>query len=160
MKHFTTPTDRRRVADLRRAWRSIYFVFMMGGALGYRRAAVRLAARGLDAAGGRQRTRMITHAMSTCKVGHKTPQFWLVWMVLCMNVSAGIGVIGMAQPMLQEIFGGKLIGMPELGFAELDKTQQTADRRRRRRLRGAVQPVQHRGPLLLGLPVRQARPQG
>jgi hypothetical protein len=29
------------------------------------------------------------------------PQFWLLWMVLCMNVSAGIGVIGMASPMLQ-----------------------------------------------------------
>ena len=25
----------------------------------------------------------------------RTPQFWLLWMVLCLNVSAGIGVIGM-----------------------------------------------------------------
>ncbi len=39
------------------------------------------------------------------------PQFWLVWLVLCMNVSAGIGVIGLASPMLQEIFGGHLIGL-------------------------------------------------
>jgi MFS family permease len=38
-----------------------------------------------------------------------TPQFWLLWMVLCMNVSAGIGVIGIASPMIQEIFGGRLI---------------------------------------------------
>ena len=38
---------------------------------------------------------------------HKTPQFWLIWAVLCLNVSAGIGVIGMASPMLQEIFGGR-----------------------------------------------------
>src|SRR6185437_1011895 len=37
-------------------------------------------------------------------------QFWLLFVVLCMNVSAGIGVIGMASPMLQEVFGGKLIG--------------------------------------------------
>ena len=36
---------------------------------------------------------------------HKTKQFWLIWAVLCLNVSAGIGVIGMASPMLQEIFG-------------------------------------------------------
>ena len=36
---------------------------------------------------------------------HKTRQFWLIWAVLCLNVSAGIGVIGMASPMLQEIFG-------------------------------------------------------
>ena len=36
-----------------------------------------------------------------------------------LNVSAGIGVIGMASPMLQEIFGGALIGRPELGFTDL-----------------------------------------
>ncbi|HYS24896.1 MAG TPA: MFS transporter, partial [Vicinamibacterales bacterium] len=35
----------------------------------------------------------------------KSRQFWLIWAVLCLNVSAGIGVIGMASPMLQEIFG-------------------------------------------------------
>ena len=28
----------------------------------------------------------------------KTPQFWLLWGVLCMNVSAGIGVLGQASP--------------------------------------------------------------
>jgi MFS family permease len=53
------------------------------------------------------------------------PQFWLIWMVLCMNVSAGIGVIGMASPMLQEVFGGSLIGVTKK-FVELDKTQLTA----------------------------------
>jgi MFS family permease len=41
----------------------------------------------------------------------RTPQFWFIWGVLCLNVSAGIGVIGMASPMLQEVFAGKLIGM-------------------------------------------------
>jgi MFS family permease len=50
------------------------------------------------------------------------PQFWLVWMVLCMNVSAGIGIIGMASPMLQEVFGGSLIGVARR-FGELDKAQ-------------------------------------
>jgi MFS family permease len=53
------------------------------------------------------------------------PQFWLIWMVLCMNVSAGIGVIGMASPMLQEVFGGDLIGVAKK-FGELDKAQLTA----------------------------------
>lgn len=43
--------------------------------------------------------------------------------MLCLNVSAGIGVIGMASPMLQEIFGGKLIGHPELGFNALSADQ-------------------------------------
>jgi MFS family permease len=55
----------------------------------------------------------------------RIPQFWLVWLVLCMNVSAGIGVLGMASPMLQEVFGGQLVGLP-LGFAELDATQLAA----------------------------------
>jgi MFS family permease len=42
-----------------------------------------------------------------------------------MNVSAGIGVIGMASPMLQEVFGGSLIGVARK-FGELDKAQLTA----------------------------------
>jgi MFS family permease len=52
------------------------------------------------------------------------PQFWMVWVVLCMNVSAGIGVIGMASPMLQEVFGGSLIGV-DAKFGDLDKAQLT-----------------------------------
>src|SRR6202008_2815473 len=51
-----------------------------------------------------------------------TPQFWLIWWVLCLNVTAGIGVIGMASPMLQEVFGGKLIGL-DLKFNELSMAQ-------------------------------------
>ena len=43
--------------------------------------------------------------------------------MLCLNVSAGIGVIGMASPMLQEIFAGKLIGLPDVGFNALDAEQ-------------------------------------
>lgn len=40
----------------------------------------------------------------------KTPQFWLVWAVLCLNVTAGIAVISMASPMFQDVFGAKLLG--------------------------------------------------
>jgi MFS family permease len=50
------------------------------------------------------------------------PQFWLVWLVLCMNVSAGIGVIGLASPMLQEIFGGHLIGL-DTKYGDLGKPE-------------------------------------
>ncbi|MGD1886733.1 MAG: OFA family MFS transporter [Cohaesibacteraceae bacterium] len=39
----------------------------------------------------------------------KTPQFWLLWVVLCFNVSAGIGVIGGAKTMINEIFGDLVI---------------------------------------------------
>ena len=69
---------------------------------------------------------MITQHQVHLRDAHKTPQFWLIWWVLCLNVSAGIGVIGMASPMLQEIFGGKLIGHPELGFAALSADQKVA----------------------------------
>jgi MFS family permease len=53
---------------------------------------------------------------------HKTPQFWLIWWVLCLNVTAGIGIIGMASPMLQEVFAGKLIGITAT-FNELTAAQ-------------------------------------
>jgi MFS family permease len=66
---------------------------------------------------------MITTRHVHLNDAHKTPQFWLIWWVLCLNVSAGIGVIGMASPMLQEIFGGKLIGAAGVGFTQLDDAQ-------------------------------------
>jgi MFS family permease len=50
------------------------------------------------------------------------PQFWLIWAVLCLNVTAGIGILGMASPLLQEVFGGKLIGLAA-GFNELSAAQ-------------------------------------
>src|SRR4029078_2787956 len=66
---------------------------------------------------------MITQHHVHLKDAHKTAQFWLIWWVLCLNVSAGIGVIGMASPMLQEIFAGNLIGLPGVKFAELTPDQ-------------------------------------
>jgi MFS family permease len=55
-------------------------------------------------------------------IAWRTRQFWLVWAVLCLNVTAGIGIIGMASPMLQEVFGGKLIGI-DVAFNELTLAQ-------------------------------------
>ena len=43
-----------------------------------------------------------------------------------MNVSAGIGVLSMASPMLQEIFGGRLLNAPAIGFTALSDTQRLA----------------------------------
>lgn len=34
----------------------------------------------------------------------RTPQFWLLWLVLCLNVTAGIGILGQASPMIQDMF--------------------------------------------------------
>src|SRR6202051_3920729 len=102
---------------------AIYFVFMMIGAFRYR----------LPPAGWRpdgwtppsEAKTMITQRNVHLRDAHKTPQFWLIWWVLCLNVSAGIGVIGMASPMLQEIFAGKLIGLPDLSFSQLSAEQKT-----------------------------------
>jgi MFS family permease len=113
-----------RTADSVGVWQTflvmaaIYFVFMMGGAFGYRIPPAGWRPEGWTppAAGGNA---MITNKHVHLNKAHKTPQFWLIWAVLCLNVSAGIGVIGMASPMLQEIFGGSLIGKPDVGFTAL-----------------------------------------
>jgi MFS family permease len=99
----------------------IYFVFMMIGAFAYRVSPVGWQPDGWTPPA--KANAMISSNNVHLKDAHKTPQFWLIWWVLCLNVSAGIGVIGMASPMLQEIFAGKLIGLPNLGFNQLDAAQ-------------------------------------
>ena len=104
---------------------AIYFVFMVGGALGYRvpPGGWRPAGWTPPAAGLKA---MITHGQVHLRNAHKTPQFWCIWIVLCMNVSAGIGVLSMASPMLQEIFGGRLLHLPDIGFTALSDSQRLA----------------------------------
>ncbi len=102
----------------------VYFIFMMAGALGYR-----VPATGWKPAGWTPPPQQSSNTMITQNHVHVSkvwgiPQFWMVWVVLCMNVSAGIGVIGMASPMLQEVFGGSLIGV-DAKFGDLDKVQLT-----------------------------------
>ena len=123
MNYFKTPTDV-GVWQTFLAMGAIYFFFMMVGAFRYR----------LPPAGWRpdgwtppsETKSMITQHHVHLKDAHKTPQFWLIWWVLCLNVSAGIGVIGMASPMLQEIFAGSLIGLPDVKFNALSADQRVA----------------------------------
>ena len=49
----------------------------------------------------------------------KTPQFWLIWWVLCLNVTAGIGVLGQASAMSQEMFPGRVTAAAAGGFVGL-----------------------------------------
>jgi len=109
MNHFKTQTSV-GVQETFVTMGLIYFVAMLAGAFGYR-----LPAPGWQPAGWTapqsQHTAMITTHQVHVNQAIRTPQFWLLWVVLWMNVSAGIGVIGMASPMLQEVFGGKLIGV-------------------------------------------------
>ena len=124
MKSFATPTDVGVVATFI-VMAAGYFVFMMGGALGYRVPPTGWKPAGWTPPAAQGKNLMITQRHVNVKKVWGIPQFWLVWMVLCMNVSAGIGVIGMASPMLQEVFGGKLIGVAQK-FGELDKPQLAA----------------------------------
>jgi MFS family permease len=45
-----------------------------------------------------------------------TPQFWLLWLVLALNVTAGIGILESAAPMLQNLFTGKVTALAAGGF--------------------------------------------
>jgi MFS family permease len=121
MGHFASPTS---VG----VWQSflvmaaIYFVFMIGGALSYRVPPTGWKPEGWTAPAKKVSNAMITHRHVHVNVAWKTPQFRLVWLVLCLNVSAGIGILGMASPLLQEVFAGKLLGN-DLTFGQLDASQ-------------------------------------
>ena len=99
----------------------IYAVFMLAGAFGYRVPPANWAPEGFVAPPSRGG--MITTRSVHLKDAHKTPQFWLIWVVLCMNVSAGIGVIAIASPLLQLLFGGALAGAPGVKYAALSADQ-------------------------------------
>ncbi len=100
-----------------------YFVYMTAGAFGYRLPPDGWSPEGWTPP-ATQRA-MITANHVALKHAHRTPQFWLIWAVLCLNVSAGIGIIGAASPMLQETFGGALIHDPATGFTQFSDAQKT-----------------------------------
>ena len=118
MNHFRTPTD---VG----VWQTfvilgaIYFVFMLGGAFGYRVPPAGWRPNGWEPPAPNVKA-MITHGQVRLRDAHQDAAVLVrSGSVLCMNVSAGIGVLSMASPMLQEIFGGALIGQPDVSFTAL-----------------------------------------
>jgi MFS family permease len=118
MDKFKTATDP-GVWQTFLALAAIYAVFMLIGAFAYRVPPSGWKPEGWSAPTS-------TNAMISSKHvhlddAHKTPQFWLLWLVLCMNVSAAIGIIGAASPMLQETFGGALVGADGIGYLDLKK---------------------------------------
>ena len=124
MKYFATPTSV-GVYETFLSMAAIYFVFMMAGAMGYR-----VVPTGWKPAGWNPPTAAGSNAMITNKHVHVNrvwgiPQFWLIWGVLMLNVSAGIGILGMASPLLQEVFGGRLIGV-DAGFNDLSTAQKAS----------------------------------
>ncbi len=111
------------VAHTMMAMGAIYFVWMAAGALGFRVAPTGWKPAGYtgDAVSAKS---LITAGNVHLDRAWKTPQFWLIWLVLCLNVTAGIAVISMASPMFQEIFGAKLVGASS--SAALTVAQKTA----------------------------------
>jgi MFS family permease len=124
MKYFATPTSV-GVYETFLAMAAIYFVFMVAGAMGYR-----VPETGWKPAGWTPPANTGSNAMITNKHVHVNrvwgiPQFWLIWAVLTLNVSAGIGILGMASPLLQEVFGGKLLGV-DVAFNDLTSVQKAS----------------------------------
>lgn len=123
MKYFATPTEV-GVWQTFLVLGAIYFLFMIGGAFAYRVPPLGWAPAGWTPPADDGKNKMITHRSVHVNQVLKIPQFWLVWAVLCLNVTAGIGLIGMASPLLQEVFGGQLLGIANT-FSELDGAQLT-----------------------------------
>jgi MFS family permease len=87
----------------------IYFVAMSLGALGFRVAPAGWKPAGWTPPAAAKA--LVTDHHVHLETAWKTPQFWLIWGVLCTNVTAGIAVLSMASPMFQEVFGGRLLGL-------------------------------------------------
>jgi MFS family permease len=95
-----------------------YLVFMIGGALGYRVPAPGWKPAGWVEPPHREGS-LVTRNHVSPSSAVKTPQFWLMWVVLCFNVTAGIGVLGQASAMIQEVFKGTIKPSAAAGFVGL-----------------------------------------
>jgi len=63
--------------------------------------------------------KLITKNSVDVNMAFLTPQFWLLWIVLCTNVTAGIGILEQASPMIQEFFKGSIGPVAASGFVGL-----------------------------------------
>ena len=94
---------------------AIYFLFMMFGVF-----TIRIPAPGWQPTGYKalnKGKKMITDADVDADTAVKTLQFWLLFMVLMLNVSAGIGVLGQASVMIREMFSQEEVGTAAIGAA-------------------------------------------
>ncbi len=96
----------------------VYFLVMLVAAFSYR-----VPAQGWKPAGwtppdeAHRAKRMISTHNVHINEALKTRQFYQLWIVLCFNVTAGIGVLSVAQTMMSEIFGTTLPKIVDSGFA-------------------------------------------
>lgn len=95
-----------------------YFVVMIAASFSYRVPAEDWKPEGwTPPVEGASSKKMITQHNVDIDEALKTRQFYLLWIVLCFNVTAGIGVIGVAKTMMSEIFGSTLPSIVDGSFA-------------------------------------------
>ncbi len=95
----------------------VYFISMMIGAM-----TIRIPQHDWQPAGWTPpqiENKMISKNHVHIDQALKTPQFYLLWLVLCLNVTAGIGVLGQASVMIQEMFKGNVTPAAAAGFVGL-----------------------------------------
>jgi MFS family permease len=80
-----------------------YLVFMMFGAFIVRVPAEGWRPDGWDPSTVKKKSLVTTESVSANNA-IRTPQFWLLWIVLFCNVTAGIGILEQAAPMIQDFF--------------------------------------------------------
>ncbi len=96
----------------------IYFLVMVVAAFSYRIPADDWSPEGWQPPDEAQSAdRMMIRGNVDIDEALKTPQFYQLWLVLCFNVTAGIGVLGVAKTMMSEIFGTTLPGIVDSAFA-------------------------------------------
>ncbi len=96
---------------------ALYFLFMMFGVF-----TIRVPREGWKPAGwsapAKHSALISTHNVAVSEAW-KTPQFWLLWIVLFTNVTAGIGILEQAAPMIQDFFKGHIGAAAAVGFVGL-----------------------------------------
>ena len=95
----------------------IYLVVMLIAAFSYRLPPQGWQPEGWQAQQRNARDKLITMANVDIDQALRTPQFYQLWIVLCLNVTAGIGVLGVARTMITEIFGSTLPQTVDTAFA-------------------------------------------
>jgi len=114
---YVVDTGRTGVAETFFVLGAVYFVVMLIAAFSYRIPAPGWKPAGWTEPADNASRSMITSHDVGIDEALKTPQFYLVWIVLCFNVTAGIGVLGVAKTMMKEIFGSTLPGTVDENFA-------------------------------------------
>ncbi len=102
MKHFANASGT-GVAQTMIVLGILYFIWMFVGSL-----IVRVPSEGWKPVGyvaPATSQGMITTRNVVREQALRTPQFYLLWLVLCLNVTAGIGILGQASLMIQDMFG-------------------------------------------------------